>query len=634
MNVIETRATPPRQAKVKKRVVALTRLVADYPLVAATLVAALVTLTLSVSPVPQVAIWFSTIFVLSIAGRSAASMVRSLRSGRVGIDVLAVTAIISTIALGDYWAALVVALMLTSGEALEDFAARRARNELSALIDRTPRAAHLVTQEATIDVAVEVVRVGDTVEVRPGETVPVDGVVEQAASFDESTITGESLPVWHEAGDEVLSGAVSGSDVVRLRATALARDSQYQTIVGLVEAASNEKAPFVRLADRVAAPFTAAAFLIAGTAWFLSGDPSRFAEVMVVATPCPLLIAAPVAFLAGVSRAASIGAIVKSGGTLEVLARVKTVAFDKTGTLTRGQPVVTRVEPAGGTSVETIVADAAAVEVNSVHVLAQAATAEANRLKVVVPQAGEVEEHVGLGVTGMVNGHSVSAGKLKFVDPGATWPGSGLTAGEMAVYVSRDGALAGRIVLSDAIRPETRTTIAQLDQLGISRAMMLTGDSTETAELIAMQAGITDVRASLLPADKVSEVSAERHRPVMMVGDGINDAPVLAAADVAVAMGARGATAASETADVVVLVEDLTKLAMVVSIAQTTVRIAYQSVWLGMGLSTFLMVVASTGAIPAIVGATLQEVVDALTIFNSLRAARTSRKGTAFERRS
>ena len=599
------------------------KLVKRYPLVAGTLFVAIVTLGLALSPLSWLAIWVAGAWSVAVALRSAISMVRSLRKGTWGIDILAVTAIGATIALGDYWAALVVVLMLTSGEALEDYASRRARRELTALLARAPRVAHRQDGDTTVEVSVEAVAVGDVLEVRPGEAVPVDGeIVGDGASFDESSLTGESLPVWRGDRDAVLSGAVNGSTVVAVRATATARDSQYQQIIDLVHAAADSKAPVVRIADRVALPFTAAAFIIAAVAWLLSGEPHRFAEVLVVATPCPLLIAAPVAFIAGMSRAAGGGVIVKSGGILEQLARVRTVAFDKTGTLTQGVPVVERVETLPGADAAAVVRVAAALEGESAHVLARAVEAEAQSRGISVPVPDGVEEVVGRGVRGTVDGQAAAVGKLDFVDDLGehNWPA--LAAGEMAVYVGISGRLAGRVVLRDALRPETPSTLSRMHDLGVTRTVMLTGDSRETAEAIGALAGIDDIRASLLPADKVAAVLALKPRPVMMVGDGVNDAPVLAAADVGVAMGARGATAASESADVVVMLEDLERAAAVIEVAQRTIRIAFQSIGIGIGLSIVLMVFAAFGFIPAIVGATLQEVVDVVCIFNSLRAGR------------
>lgn len=586
-----------------------------YPLVTATLVVAAVTGALALSPAAPLAQWVASAWALGIAARSAVSMVRSLRSGTWGIDILAVAAIVSTVVLGDYWAALVVVLMLTGGEALEQFASSRARSELSALLARAPRVAHLGDR----DVPVGDVRPGDELEVHPGEAVPVDALIlGDGATLDESSITGESLPVSREAGAEVLSGAVNGGSVIRVRATATAADSQYETIIALVRAAADSKAPFVRLADRVAIPFTLVAFAIGALAWAFSGDPVRFAEVLVVATPCPLLIATPVAFIAGMSRAASQGVIVKSGGVLEQLSRVKVVALDKTGTLTRGAPTVDRVEG----DLPRVLGFAAALESDSAHVLARAIVDEARAQGITLAGATAVCEVVAQGIRGTIDGDLIAVGKLAFVAPDATHTLPALAAGETAVYVSSNGALLGRVVLTDKIRPEARATLARLRSLGVVHSVMLTGDATETAQKIAALAGVDEARAALLPGGKVEAIRGLTPRPVMMIGDGVNDAPVLAAADIGIAMGARGATAASESADAVILVEDLGRAADVVQLSQRTVRIAFQSIGLGIGLSIALMLVASTGVLPAIIGAALQEVVDVVAIVNSLRAGR------------
>jgi len=596
-----------------------------YKFIWTTLVVAAMSGALLLTPWPDAARWLASVYAILIASRSGWSMVKSLRSGTWGIDILAVAAIVSTVVLGEYWAALVVVLMLLSGEALEDFAAQRARSELTALMSRAPRIAHLERDGSVEDVPVGSVVPGDVLEVKPGEAVPVDSeLLSDGASFDRSSISGESLPVWVAAGAEVLSGAVNTDEVIRIRATTTAQLSQYQTIVELVREAADSKAPFVRLADRVAIPFTIGAMALGLLAWAVSGDPVRLAEVLVVATPCPLLIATPVAFIAGMSRAAARGVIVKGGGALEQLSRVRTAAFDKTGTITQGVPRVDRIETLNSEEAE-VLGIAASVETHSAHVLAGAIVDEAARRGLVLPEATRVTEEVAAGLRGLVDGTEVAVGKLEFAETNAqsNWPA--LAAGETAVFVSRAGALIGRVVLTDKVREESASTMAQLRKLGVARTLMLSGDAIDTARKVATAVGIDDVRAGLLPIDKVEAVRALRPRPVMMVGDGVNDAPVLAVADVGVAMGARGATAASESADVVVLVDDLGLVPEVVAIAQRTVRVAYQSIGIGIGLSVALMLIASFGVLPAIIGAALQELVDVITILNSLRAGRRGR---------
>lgn len=588
--------------------------VLDYPWVIAALAIGAVGLGFQLFGLEFIARWGISIFAVAVALRSLVSMIRAIRSGAWGIDFLAILAIGSTVALGDHWAALIVVVMLTGGEALEQFAERSARAELTALLERAPAVAHLVDGEPR-DVPVAEVQIGDLVEVRPGETVPVDGILLDDGVFDESSMSGESLPVAHAAESVVLSGAVNGERGVRVRATATVAHSQLQSIIDLVAAAADERAPFVRLADRFALPFSIVAVLFAGLAWLLSGEPSRFAEVLVVATPCPLLIAAPVAFLAGTNRASGLGVIVKSGGVLERASRIRTVALDKTGTLTDGHPTVVRVESGNGVDVLAL---AGALEAHSPHLLA-ASIVEAAERAGTVPSADDIREVPGMGLEGTVGGLAVRVGKAAFVPGAEDGPTTPLEAGEMAVHVGVDGTYAGAIVLRDTLRPDARETIDRLRALGVRDFIMLTGDARATAETIGAQTGVTDIRAALMPKDKVEAVRTAQ-KPVMMVGDGVNDAPVLAAADVGVAMGARGSSAASQSADIVLLVDDFGRVADVVTIARRTVRVATQSVWVGIGLSSALMVIAALGFLPAIFGALLQEGIDVLTILNGLRA--------------
>jgi len=600
-----------------------------YPVVLATLAVAAVGGLLEATGNPTAARWVVSAFAVVVALLQARGMVADLRAGNHGIDLLAVTAIASTVAVGEYWAALVVCLMLSGGEALEDYAAGRARRELTGLLQNAPRTAHRLGPDGRpTDVPVDEVLVGDGLLVRPFEVVPVDGVLESDdATLDESSLTGESLPVEHARGDALLSGALNGGDAIELRATAAAADSQYQRIIALVREAQDSKAPFVRLADRVAVPFTLFAFVLAVAAWLVSGDPVRIAEVLVVATPCPLIIAAPVAFMAGMSRSARAGIIVKSSGTLEQLARARTAAFDKTGTLTHGQPQVTRVD-ADGLDPEDLLLLAAAVEQYSSHPLAEAVVERARGTGRTVPSAVDVVETTAHGVRGTVDGRVVVVGKAGWVAQ-ATGAAPATTNGDTRIHVSVDGRLAGSITLADELRTETAATMAALHRAGIRTTMMLTGDGTQVARRIAAEAGIDDVRAELLPQDKVDAVRSAPLRPVMMVGDGVNDAPVLAVADVGIAMGARGASAASESADVVITVDDLSRAARAVQIGRRTLRVAWQSIGMGVGLSVALMLVAATGSLPALAGAWLQEAVDLTTILWALLAVRAGRSERA-----
>ncbi|MFB8230329.1 heavy metal translocating P-type ATPase [Cellulosimicrobium sp. NPDC055967] len=595
-----------------------------FPWVTATLVVIAVAGVLS-AVWPEAVPWVLGVYAGAMALRAAVAMVAELRSGTFGVDILAVTAIGSTIAVGEFWAAAVIVLMLTGGEALEEYASGRARKDLTSLVSNAPRTAHLLTaDEAVRDVDVADVEMGERVLVRAHEIVPLDGVlVSDAGVFDDSSLTGESLPQERVAGDTVYSGAINGASAVTIRVARRAEDSQYQRIVALVEEAAASRAPMVRLADRYALPFTALALAIAGIAWWASGDPLRFAQVLVVATPCPLIIGAPVAFMAGMSRAARRGAIIRSSATLEKLHRAATFAFDKTGTLTRGTPALTDVRPAGGLDPDALVRLAAGAEQASVHVLADAIVRGATARGVVLPVPQDVTETTAGGVTATVDGVRVVVGKRTFVAErtGSQVPVPGLTPGELAVHVAVDGAYAGCLVLRDEVRADAAQTVAGLRARGIRHVLMVTGDEEATARAVADQVGIDDVRAGCLPADKVAAVRDVPERPVVMVGDGVNDAPVLAAADVGIAMAARGSSAATESADVVILPDEVGRVAETLEIGRRTVDVARQSIWIGIAVSVALMLVATTGALPAVVGAWLQEAVDILAIAWALRAA-------------
>ena len=606
----------------------LVRFIRLYPVVALTcLVLLAVLLLLRAGLEPQVRVLGSAYAGVVVLAR-VPKMVRALREGRWGIDLLALMAVASTIAVGEYLAALVVILMLTGGEALENFAQGRAARELRSLLDRAPRFAHRESAAAVLDdVPIGDVAPGDVLVVRPSELVPVDGeLLSGSASLDESSLTGESLPVERSRGELLLSGSVNGEAAIRMRATATAAESQYSRIIALVEEASSSRAPVVRLADRYAVPFTFLAFAMAGTAWFLAGDPLRFAQVLVVATPCPLLIAAPVAFLAGTSQAAHKGIIIKNTKTLEQLARARTAVFDKTGTLTSGRPVLDHIrvrdDGAGAAaSPERILQLAASAEQYSSHVLAASVIEAAAAARLELLPVQNATESATQGVEALCGGRQVVVGKAGLVRSVSTgFRDSALQSGQLAVHVAIDGVYAGALVMKDPLRHDAVATLARLQGLGVRNTMLLTGDAHATAAHIAEEAGIGTVQAECLPEDKVQAVAAIADRPVLMVGDGVNDAPVLAAADVGIAMGAKGATAASESADVVVMLDDLSKVAQAVAIGKRTVAVALVSIWTGIGLSIGLMAVAMTGYIPAVTGALLQELVDLATILNGLRA--------------
>ncbi|NEM91690.1 heavy metal translocating P-type ATPase [Galbitalea soli] len=610
---------PPRTSAPPRAI----RLLLRYPILDLAAVVALVAGVLALSGNGGATRWVVSGFAVIVAAYLSIGMVRGLLRRHWGIDILAVIAIVATIVVGEYWAGLVIVVMLAGGRALEDYAGRRARAELTALLARAPQFAHVLVDGTPRDLAIEEVRIGDSLVVRPGEVVPVDCVLLSAeATVDASQLTGESVPVEHAAGAQIPSGVVNLDGAISVRATQLAADSQYQRVVELVRAASESRAPLVRLADRYSVPFTAISLGLAGIAWWISGDPVRFAEVLVVATPCPLLIAAPIAFVAGVSRAARSGIIVKGGVTLEVLSRVRTAAFDKTGTLTFGSPeVVDTVVEGAGRSPDDLLRLIASVEQYSGHVLAGSIVRAAAERGLGLLAATEAAELTGRGVTARVDGHEVAVGKRAFIEGlGAHVDSPPPTDGSMAVYAAVDGRSAGHVVLADRVRPNTAETLRALAAQGVGRTIMLTGDLAATASAIAAQAGIGETRAECLPEDKVRAVASEPMRPVMMVGDGVNDAPVLAASDVGVAMGSRGATAASESADVVIMVDDLSRLVRAVTIGSQSTAIATQAIWMGIVISIALMLVAMTGVLPAIVGALLQEGVDVLTILYALRA--------------
>lgn len=560
---------------------------------------------------------------------TAIDMFKDLMRGHWGLDILAVIAMIATLAVQEYVAGLIIALMLTGGEALEDLAARRASRELDQLLNRAPAFAgriHPVTGEVE-RIVIEEVKVGDELLVRSSEILPVDGVLlSDHATIDESSVTGEPIPVNYHAGDPLLSGTVNSTTSFTMRAQKVAADSNYASIVRLVEEAVDSRAPMVRLADRYAVPFTIVSLLIAGFAWFLSGDPVRFAEVLVVATPCPLLIATPVAFMGGMSSAAKLNVIIKDGGVLEVLARVRTVAFDKTGTLTEGKADVVEIHPAARTVDETLQL-AAAAEQYSVHVFADPIVASARTQQLELPEVVTADEVATNGVlASLADGTSVRVGKPSFIEE-VTGPIDRpvLSAGETAVYVSVGDELAGVIILSDPIREQSADTVSRLRRAGVVEIAMVTGDITSTAESVAHAVDIQTVHAETTPQTKVRIVQAMRPRPVLMVGDGINDAPVLAAADVGVAMAGRGATVASESAAAVITSNDIARVADVAYVSRRTVQIALQSIWMGIIISVGLMLVAAFGYLPAVVGALLQEIVDLVAILSALRALRAHR---------
>lgn len=645
--------------------------------------------------------WLVIALVLVIVIDTVRGMIDDLRHGQVGVDVLAVVAILSTVAVAEYWASWAVTLMITSGEAIEEYAQAKAERSLTALMEAAPQTAHVVNLPGVgrgfaadkgdssdgfrrvgsasaaaaahrfDTVPVEQVQLGDVLMVLPGETVPVDGeLLSGTATLDLSNINGEPVPREVFAGARVMSGAVNGSTALTMRATQVAADSQYQRILELVASAQESRPAVVKTADRLAVPFTVLSLMIAGIAWAMFGVPTRFAQVLVLATPCPLLIAAPVAYIAGTGRLAAAGVLIKAQDVLENLGRVTQVFFDKTGTLTVKQPQVVRVEMLPGAATrlneDHVLMMAGVVESYSVHILskgiAKAGTEAMARLRqrfedgqrlCPEPEASwpghgreypvikNINEDAGKGVSGEVNGHAVRVGRLSFAAAGEegflavdrTAPSRSeddlrtrfglLQPDEMASYVSVDGQLIARIVLRDVPRANAKAALAKLHELGVTKLAMLTGDKRASANIIASEVGIDEVHAELFPEDKVAAVKAATgagKTVTMMVGDGVNDAPVLAVADIGVAMTDGTSTAASESAQVVIMNDNIAAVPRAIAIARRTKRVMLQAVIAGLVLATIGMIAAAFDLIPVVVGAFLQEAIDVVSILWALTA--------------
>ncbi len=645
--------------------------------------------------------WLVIALVLVIVIDTVRGMIDDLRHGQVGVDVLAVVAILSTVAVAEYWASWAVTLMITSGEAIEEYAQAKAERSLTALMEAAPQTAHVVNLPGVgrgfaadkgdssdgfrrvgsasaaaaahrfDTVPVEQVQLGDVLMVLPGETVPVDGeLLSGTATLDLSNINGEPVPREVFAGARVMSGAVNGSTALTMRATQVAADSQYQRILELVASAQESRPAVVKTADRLAVPFTVLSLVIAGVAWAVSGVPTRFAQVLVLATPCPLLIAAPVAYIAGTGRLAAVGVLIKAQDVLENLGRVTQVFFDKTGTLTVKQPQVVRVEMLPGAATrlneDHVLMMAGAVESYSVHILSKGiAKAGAEALARLrqrfedgqrlcpepeaswpghgreYPVVKNINEDAGKGVSGEVNGHAVRVGRLSFAAAGEdgflavdrTVPSRSeddlrtrfglLQPDEMASYVSVDGQLIARIVLRDVPRANAKAALAKLRELGVAELAMLTGDKRASANIIASEVGIDEVHAELFPEDKVAAVRAATgagKTVTMMVGDGVNDAPVLAVADIGVAMTDGTSTAASESAQVVIMNDNIAAVPRAIAIARRTKRVMLQAVIAGLVLATIGMIAAAFNLIPVVVGAFLQEAIDVVSILWALTA--------------
>ena len=550
----------------------------------------------------------------------------ALRRGRFGVDLIAVLSLIGTLLVGEYLAGALIAVMLAGGRALEAAAERRASHDLRALLEHAPRFARRRIDSTVSTIALEEVAVDDLLVVGPGEVVPVDGRIASAAAvLDESVLTGESLQVERCVGEPVRSGVVNAGTAFEMHATATAKDSTYAQIVRLAAEAGAQNAPVVRLADRYAAWFLPLALLVAGGAWLASGSPVRAVAVLVVATPCPLLLAAPVAIVSGLSRASRHGVVIRSGAALENLGHATTLVMDKTGTLTMGSPVVIDVAAAPERDATEVLRLAASVDQMSPHVLAEAIVTEALTRGLRLSLPTDVVEEPGRGVTATLGNQRIEVGKLVGDTASAQWARAAVNRALLdsaaIAWVCIDGRPAGAVLLRDPLRRHAPRTIRRLRTAGLNRLVMLTGDRAEPAREVAAVLGLDEVYAEQSPADKVAAVRAEQNRAVtVMVGDGVNDAPALAAASVGVAMGARGATASSEAADIVLTTDRLERLADAMDIARWSRRIAVQSAVVGMGLSVAAMAVAAVGWLPPAAGALLQEGIDVAVILNALRA--------------
>ncbi len=570
---------------------------------------------------PDLGQWVFLAALLTGGGPLVVQTLRGMLRGRFAADIVAMLAIVTALVLGQYFAGAVIALMQSGGEALERYAMGRASQSLEALLARAPKVGRRFRGEQVEEVPVRAIAIGDLLLVRPGDLVPVDGeVTEGISAVDQSALTGEPLPLHAMRGTVLLSGSLNLDGALYLRAVRAAGESQYEQIVRLVERARRERPPIQRLADRFAVWFTLLTLAMCGVAWLVTGSATSVLAVLVVATPCPLILATPVAVIAGISRAADLGVIVKTGAAIEQLGRAQAVVFDKTGTLTLGHPIVERVQATDGVAPDDILRLAAAVEQLSSHHLGKAVVDAGRRRFGSIGTAAEFHETPGSGVAGLVDGHAVAVGSAGF------FAGRGIAVppppdDHTTAFVSVDGRLAGTIEFADRLRHQVPSLLHRLAVLGVTETVMLTGDREASAEVIAAQAGIRTVRANLLPADKVAAVEdlKRRYGTTVMVGDGINDAPALAAATVGIAMGAHGTAISAEAADVVLLVDDISRVGDAMAISRRMRRIALQSITVGLGASFVLMVIASQGLLAPAVGAVLQEALDAAVILNALR---------------
>ncbi|MCX6754329.1 MAG: heavy metal translocating P-type ATPase [Candidatus Nomurabacteria bacterium] len=579
-------------------------------------------------------IWDQKVWLFTLVIGSFPFVFRTFKSifkGKFGVDLIAIVAIFASFWASQYLTGVVILLMLSSGEVLEAYAQALAKRELTQLLNKAPSFAHIKEKDNKLrEISVDEVKIGDILITKPGEVVPVDGiVVDGISNLDEAIITGESLPVEKRPGSMVYSGSVNEERSLEVRAIKNSTDSKYQIIVKLVKEAQSVEAPVVRLADRYALFFNIITFVVVIISWVLFKDPIRVLSILVVASPCPLILATPIAMISGISKAASRGIVIKNGIALEKLGEVKGIVFDKTGTLTLGMPEVVEPVSVSLLSADEVLRIAVSIDQLSAHVFARSLIDYAQKKSLELDYPDNFEEVFGQGVNGKLKDGLYFFGKLKYIENQNIKINKDIEKehkifqeqGKTAVYLSNDKDLLGYVVFADIVRPETKSMFESIREHNISRLIMLTGDKKSVAENIAKSVGITEFQAELLPEQKVEwlkKIQSE-YGPVAMVGDGVNDAPALAVASVGIAMASHGATAASETGDVVIMVNNMHRVHDALHIAQSAVRLAKQSIFFGMGVSIMLMILAMLGYITPIFGAIMQEILDAIVIMNALR---------------
>ena len=589
---------------------------------AASLISGLVAFALSQQALVP---WIFAAGIIPVLAVLLVTVAQSLLHGEFGLDIIAAFSMLGALLAGENLAGVVVSLMYSGGMLLEDYAQGRAQHEMSALLGRVARSAQVYNAGSLVDTLIENIKPGNRILIRAGDVVPTDGhIASNLAMLDESSLTGEAMPVQRREGAEVASGVTNAGEPFDVLVTKLASDSTYAGIVRLVDAARLSKAPMARLADRYALGFLAVTLLLAGGAWMLTGDPKRALAVLVVATPCPLILAVPVAIVAGMSRAAKRGLLFKSARVLEILPQIRTLLIDKTGTLTDGHPRITKIELRKGFVENQFLVAAASLAQASQHVISQALVSAAVLRGLTLSAPTKVVDAAGDGLSGYVGKAKLIIGRPSFVAAHSTGrihneksPASGTT----ILAVAINSKPTGRIIFADHLRDDAVATLKALRSGSIARIVLLTGDQKSIADDIGHQLGVDLVIAEATPAAKVLAVKAEARRGLtMMVGDGINDAPALAVADIGVAMGARGAAAAAEAADIVLLVDEIDRVAEAMTIAKHTRAIALQSVVVGLSLSSAGMIAAALGYLPPLAGAIMQEAIDVAVILNALRA--------------